>query len=214
VPWDGSVTLYGPTASGGATNAGTVFVMKTDGTGFTLLHSFAGGVADGSGPNSPVILDGSGNIYGTTTAGGSADFGTVFTMKTDGTGLSILHHFVGGNDDGQYPYFASVALDGRANLYAATIQDEPADLAQDYKVKTNGTGFGVLHPFSGGMNDGLEPFSAPVLDGLNNLYGTTLGGGPSPAGLSTQSRRMAQDSRSSTPSRVERRTEAPPGAQS
>jgi uncharacterized repeat protein (TIGR03803 family) len=70
--------LYGTTYSGGAFGYGTVFKIDTTGKE-TILHSFAGG-ADGLGPNSGVILDAAGNLYGTTFTGGAFNSGTIFKI--------------------------------------------------------------------------------------------------------------------------------------
>src|SRR5213080_3115464 len=50
--------LYGMTGSGGTAGPGTVFRIGTGGTGFALLHSFAGGPVDGSTPNGSLTLSG------------------------------------------------------------------------------------------------------------------------------------------------------------
>jgi uncharacterized repeat protein (TIGR03803 family) len=72
-------TLYGTTQVGGAANAGTVFAVNTDGTGFTNLWSFAGG-SGGVAPYAGLILSGN-TLYGTTTQGGSAGKGMVFSLS-------------------------------------------------------------------------------------------------------------------------------------
>ena len=67
----------------------------TDGSGFSLLHTFAGGIGsstDGGYPFGSLIQSGS-TLYGTTAWGGSSDAGTVFKVATDGTGFSIVHSF-------------------------------------------------------------------------------------------------------------------------
>lgn len=66
-------TLYGTTSGGGAHNAGAVFTVNTTTNTEAVLHSFAGGAADGADPIGGVIRDPSGNLYGTT-AGGGAHF--------------------------------------------------------------------------------------------------------------------------------------------
>jgi len=66
---DASGSLYGTTTYGGATGKGTVFKLDTAGT-MTVLHSFAGG-SDGENPDAALIMDASGNLYGTTLAGGN-----------------------------------------------------------------------------------------------------------------------------------------------
>ena len=72
-------TLYGTAAAGGSSGAGTVFAFNTDGTGFTILHSFTGG-SDGANPIGGLILS-SNTLYGTAQSGGSAGNGTVFSLS-------------------------------------------------------------------------------------------------------------------------------------
>jgi uncharacterized repeat protein (TIGR03803 family) len=75
---DSAGNLYGTTAYGGTSNFGVVF--KLDSTGHeTVLHSFAGAPADGSGPGE-LIRDLAGNLYGTTSHGGTKNFGVVFKL--------------------------------------------------------------------------------------------------------------------------------------
>jgi uncharacterized repeat protein (TIGR03803 family) len=82
---------YGTTLVGGASNYGTVFELDTSGN-FTTLYSFTGG-ADGASPNAGVVVDTNGNIYGVTSAGGSAaapgGYGTVFVISPAGGGVRI-----------------------------------------------------------------------------------------------------------------------------
>ena len=84
--------------------------VNTDGTGFTILHSFTGG-SDGADPFAGLILSGN-TLYGTARFGGSSGNGTVFAVNTDGTGFTTLYSFsqlkpnplggVGINDDGAF----------------------------------------------------------------------------------------------------------------
>jgi uncharacterized repeat protein (TIGR03803 family) len=70
-------TLYG-TAYGGLYGGGTVFAVKTDGTGFSTLYNFTRGV-DGYGPRGDLfLLDNT--LYGTASYGGSSGFGSVFSV--------------------------------------------------------------------------------------------------------------------------------------
>jgi uncharacterized repeat protein (TIGR03803 family) len=79
---DASGNLYGTTNGGGASGNGTVFKVTPSGTE-TVLYSFTGG-SDGSNPRAGLIADASGNLYGTTSFGGTTDNGTVFGLT--GTG--------------------------------------------------------------------------------------------------------------------------------
>jgi uncharacterized repeat protein (TIGR03803 family) len=178
---DGAGNLYGTTGYGGSADQGTVFRMKTDGTGYTVLHHFAGAFSDGAQPTAELILDGAGNLYGTTYSGGSAIQGTVFTMKTDGTGFRVLHDFPGTAFYGAHPD-AALILDGAGNLYGTTRLGGSAGHGTVFTMKTNGTGFTVLHNFSGAASDGIQPYGALILDRAGNLYGTTYFGGSSGRG--------------------------------
>ena len=99
--------------------------------GYSLLYLFQGGV-DGSGPAAPLILDGAGNLYGTTLAGGicapvNSGCGTVFKLAPANGGTyteSILYAFQGGSSDGQYPQ-AGLLLDPSGNLYGTTVLGGP-----------------------------------------------------------------------------------------
>ncbi len=163
---------------------GACLAAAAPAAGFSILHNFTGGAADGAFPQASLILDASSNLYGTTVFGGSADQGTVFTMKTDGTGFKILHSFTGGAADGARPN-AALLLDAIGNLYGTTPGGGSSGLGTVFTMKTDGTGFTVLHHFAGfagGAADGSNPAASLLLDGAGNLYGTTIGGGSADSG--------------------------------
>lgn len=101
--------LFGTTKSGGDNDLGTIFSINTNGTGFTLLHEFAGGANDGEQPHD-LTLSGS-TLFGTTLHGGNNNDGTIFSINTDGSDFMLLHEFAGGPNDGQEPP-AGLALSG------------------------------------------------------------------------------------------------------
>jgi uncharacterized repeat protein (TIGR03803 family) len=109
--------LLGPTSAGCADVLGTVFEISASGTE-RVLYSFTGGTADGSDPNSGLLMDGAGNLFGTTAAGGARDLGTVFKISPGGT-ETVLYSFVGGSTDGSSPQ-AGLIMDGAGNLYGTT----------------------------------------------------------------------------------------------
>jgi uncharacterized repeat protein (TIGR03803 family) len=105
-------SLYGMTSSGGADGQGTLFYIGADGSGYSLLRSFAGGVADGAAPMGAVTVSswsflwGSSSTYGMTSAGGASGFGTIFRRQVPLFGLpsySLLHSFAGGLAMAQRP---------------------------------------------------------------------------------------------------------------
>jgi uncharacterized repeat protein (TIGR03803 family) len=111
--------LYGTTGSGGSGLGlwGTVFKFDKSGNE-TVLYSFAGGAADGSGPFAALISDAAGNLYGTTVAGGPFDAGIVFMLDKTGK-ESLLHSFT--RSDGWLPE-ASLIRDVAGNLYGTTFK--------------------------------------------------------------------------------------------
>lgn len=109
---DAAGNFYGTTLRGGASDNGVVFMVNPSGVE-TVLHSF-GGSPDGALPHAGVILDASGNLYGTTYSGGATGFGTVYKLDPAGC-ETLLHNFTGGLD-GANP-LAGVVRDSAGNLY-------------------------------------------------------------------------------------------------
>jgi uncharacterized repeat protein (TIGR03803 family) len=171
-------TLYGTASSGGASFRGAVFAIKTNGTGFNVPHSFtttSGPLstnADGAGPEGGLVLSGD-TLYGVARVGGNFGAGTVFSLKTNGTAFTTLHHFpeILGvsetNSQGAQPV-SSLVITGNT-LYGVAIIGGNLGYGTVFTLKTNGTGFETLRQFNG--TDGLFP-RALILSG-NILYGTT-----------------------------------------
>src|SRR5437773_895048 len=175
-------TLYGTTALGGGSDGGTVFALKTDGTGFTTLYSFTGR-GDGVALEAGLVLSGD-TLYGTATGGGSSGVGTVFAINTDGTGFTTLHSFTGGSDGRSQP--AGLILSDNF-LYGTAQKGGSSGSGTVFKVNIDATGFTTLHSFlardtnSGADSDGGEPFAGLILSGYT-LYGTASDGGSSGIG--------------------------------
>jgi uncharacterized repeat protein (TIGR03803 family) len=182
---DGLGGLYGTTFSGGPSGFGALFSVRIDGSGFAVLHSFTGGPSDGAHPVAALILDAMGYLYGTTAAGGTPGpgYGTVFRVRTDGSAFTLLHSFSGG-DGGASPR-ASLTLDGAGNLFGTTLYGGPSNLGTVFKIKTDGTGFAILHTFAGGSSDGASPVTSLILGPSGSLFGTTTSGGSSDHGRGT-----------------------------
>jgi uncharacterized repeat protein (TIGR03803 family) len=173
---DAADNLYGTTSGGGANGVGTVFKLSPDGAE-TVLYSFAGG-ADGANPFAGLIRDENGNLYGTTTAGGSSGQGTVFKVDPAGS-ETVLYSFTGGTDGG-YPE-AGLVRDEKGNLYGTTFFGGRASppcysfCGVVFKVDTAGMET-VLYSFKGGA-DGLNPAASLMWGKAGDLYGTTAYGG-------------------------------------
>ena len=170
-------TLYGMALTGGTHLGGSIFKINTDGSDFKVLHSFA--ISDGTNPEASLTLVGS-TLYGMTAqAGPNNPCGTIFKVDTDGTDFSVLHSFVGGDDDGFWPR-GSLTLVG-SDLYGTTIRGGSADLGTIFKIGLDGNDFSVEHSFLGDENGG-SPWGDLTLSG-STLYGMTSNGGTSNAGV-------------------------------
>jgi len=170
-------TLYGMTSQGGANSKGVIYKINVDGSGFGLLHTFAGGSSDGATPLGALVLSGT-TLYGMTQAGGV--YGTIFKINTDGSGFSLLHSFAGGGSDGSWPD-GSLTLSG-TTLYGMTQVGGSANLGVMFKINTDGTGFSLLHTFVGGSSDGSAPNGSLTLSG-DTFYGATGYGGTNNHGV-------------------------------
>ena len=124
--------LYGTTYFGGASGFGTVFKLTPTGTE-TVLHNFANDGKDGCHPeNSGLVLDVTGNLYGTTTVGGASGLGTVFKLTPTGT-ETVLHSFANNGTDGFDPY-AGLALDKAGILYGTTLEGGANGFGTVFKI--------------------------------------------------------------------------------
>jgi uncharacterized repeat protein (TIGR03803 family) len=168
---DAAGNLYG-TSGGGAFGAGTVFKLDTAGKE-TLLYSFAG-PPDGANPQASLVFDAAGNLYGTTYVGGTAGFGTVFKLDTNGV-ETVLHSFAG-PPDGVNPQAGLVLDPAGTTLYGTTLHGGASGFGTVFKLDTAGGTYSVLYSFSG-KADGGNPYAGLVLDPAGNLYGTSSSGG-------------------------------------
>ncbi|HEY3778867.1 MAG TPA: choice-of-anchor tandem repeat GloVer-containing protein [Rhizomicrobium sp.] len=182
---DDSDNIYGTTAYGGSMNCyygcGTVFKLTPDGTE-TTLYSFCTkdtSCPDGYFPDSPLILDKFGNLYGSTVDGGANGQGAVFRLAPDGK-ETVLYNFCSrtGCADGAGP-LGRVIMDRRGNLYGATVEGgTPGGNGTVFKLSPDGKEK-VLYSFcqKAGCTDGSYPFGGVVMDRDGDLYGTTYQGG-------------------------------------
>ena len=169
---DASGNLYGTTTTGGnAGSYGTVFVMGWRGK-FRVLHRFTGG-ADGATPMAGLLWDPSGNLYGTTSAGGGAGAGVVFKLTLVNTVWKeqVLHTFSGGWDGGQPR--AGLIRDAAGNLYGTTYNGGASMVGTVFKLDPSGLET-VLLSFSALLG---KPQAGVVRDDSGNLFGTTTGSG-------------------------------------
>jgi uncharacterized repeat protein (TIGR03803 family) len=154
---------------------------------YKVLHRFTHD--DGYGPYAALILDATGNLYGTTPNGGASNWGVVFKLSPNADGSwteSVLYSFTGG-DDGSYPDHPSLVFDAVGNLYGTTYGGGGVGDCSLYgqgcgtvfKLTHNADGSwteSVLHSFTND-EDGGWPQATLIFDAEGSLYGTTTQGG-------------------------------------
>ncbi len=181
---DSKGNLYGTTVYGGVYNNGAVFELSPGANGQwteTVLHNFNFDGQDGFQPYSGLVMDPSGNLYGTTYVGGVYDLGTVFRVHPNADGSwteSILHSFNADGTDGYNPY-ANLVLDKNGNLYGTTYSggNQGGDgTVFELSPEKNGT-WQERVIFNFNYTDGSAPYGGLVFDSIGRLYGTTEYGG-------------------------------------
>jgi uncharacterized repeat protein (TIGR03803 family) len=183
---DASGNLFGTTVGGGADGSGTVFELSPqEGGGWTekILHSFHASGGDGDGPYASVVLDGAGNLYGTTTRGGTFGYGTAFEVsprEAGGWTEKILYNFSPVNQF-ESPLYSSLILDGAGNLYGTAATGGAYAVGAVFELSPLEGGEWtetVLHSFNDRGKEGNDPRASLIFDQAGNLYGTTWSGGP------------------------------------
>ena len=186
--FDAQGNLYSTALDGGnykycyGSGCGGVFRVTQSGSE-KLLYTFNGG-SDGAYPGAPLIFDAEGNLYGTTSEGGTTSCnppygcGTVFKLTPSGT-ETVLYRF--GGADGNSP--AGLVFDAEGNLYGTTFYGGITSDCSGYQpgcgVVFELTPSGmetVLYSFTGGA-DGAYPSGGLIFDSEGNLYGATQNGG-------------------------------------
>ena len=149
----------------------TAFMPAAQAKPYHVLHSFSG--SDGSGPNGNLLLDGAGNLYGTTTTGGSFGDGTIFKLSPTGD-FALLHSFTGGSD-GRVPETGLTLDPATGDLYGTTSGGGANGWGGVFKLTSAGA-LVVLHDFNQAA-DGTSPNATLTRDAQGNFYGTTADDG-------------------------------------
>ena len=177
VTMDARGNMYGTTNDGGwdgmQQGPGIVYKLSAHGKFRVLFHFDAGN--NGGYPAAAPALDASGNLYGTTIAGGAFGEGILYKLAPDGR-FTVLHSFAGGND-GEYGIGRPV-IDVNGTLYGVTQEGGGAcDCGTVFSLTPDGT-YSVLHRFAGS-----EPGDGLTIDRRGNLFGTAYEGGKNNAGV-------------------------------
>lgn len=180
--------FYGTTTQGGVPGEGTAYSIAPDGT-FSLLDTF-GTAGQGGLPHGALARGNAGNFFGTTSAGGTNNQGTVFRMTPAGV-VTTLHDFTGGEDGGSPNATLVLSVDGR--FFGGTSSGGTDGLGTLFAMTPNGD-FTTLYAFHGG--DGTGPAGGlvqgtdsvplgghvrpqnhdPANSGADSFYGVSGGG--------------------------------------
>jgi hypothetical protein len=191
VTFDGSGNLIGVTGSGGSGSGGgngVVYKLTLSSGAWTesVLYTFNGGT-DGVRPVSNVILDSAGDVFGVTSQGASANYGTVYELVPSAGTYAETQLFAFPATDGANVVGGLVA-DSAGNLYGTAVlgglnlcpNGGYFGCGSVYKLSRSSDGAWVsttLHNFTGPQGgDGGSPASTLTFDSAGNLYGTTAGG--------------------------------------
>lgn len=180
---DSSGNLYGNTFTGGGSGAGIVFELTPGGSERewteSILYDFCSvaNCTDGGYPMGALVMDGAGNLFGTTTLT-SSEGGTVYELSpNDGTWQEtvLCTFFQKHCGNGYFPQ-AGVILDASGNLYGTDSLGGTGIEGTVFKL--SGTTVKTLHNFcTGDCADGGQLLAPLIMDGAGNLYGTNIQGG-------------------------------------
>jgi hypothetical protein len=185
VVFDTAGNFYGTASVGGASGYGLVYKMTKTNGGWTysVIYSFAGPPSDGAGPESGLIFDQAGNLYGTT-ASGPHGLGAIFELTPSGNSFTekILYSLNQNGSDGSEPQ-GGLIFDPSGNLYGTTTQGGADMAGTAFELTPNGNSwtFSLLTNFPNNGCFSCIPGSAASLfrDSAGDLYGTSPNGGSS-----------------------------------
>ncbi len=190
---DTSGNLYGTTVEGGSMNHGVVFELSPSASSWSesVLFKFCTSgqkiiCPTGAQPLAGVTFDTRGNLYGTTSNGGSKTgpgSGLVYELSPNSTGWieTNIYSFYTENQNQASPS-GNVIFDALGNLYSTTASAGAFECGQVFKLSLqNG---GEFRRVSFNCQNGNSPRSGPLLDPKSGaLYGTTAGGGTTSNGV-------------------------------
>ena len=202
-------TLYGTAQKGGKFGGGVVFAIKGGKSTYKVLYAFAKSGANarkGYGPAGPLVMDGSGALYGTTFFGGGPKGGVIYKIAPPyaESDYKVIHQFSprtgsNGAELGYQPTQGPLLIQGTDLYGETTLGGCPVDANQTpmcpnpnslpggvlFTLKTSGSGYTVLHRFDSGedLKNGYGPYGGLIRAGGGALYGVTQFGGPQAGGV-------------------------------
>jgi uncharacterized repeat protein (TIGR03803 family) len=173
VTLDSLGNIYGVNFGGGSSSRGTLFQIDAQTDALSTLVTF--NTANGARPQSDLVFDGSGNLYGTAQSGGANGVGTVFEYSLGTSAFNTIATF--NTTNGSLP-LGGLAIDAGGNLFGTTQGGGANNQGTVFEIAAGSNTITTLASFdsTNGSGPGL---GAITLDGSGNLYGTTKFGGAS-----------------------------------
>ena len=181
---DAAGDLFGLTSIAGAGGFGTAFEIVNTATGYatTAIPLVTFDYSDGANPLGGLIADANGDLFGTTSSGGTDGDGTVFEIVYNGTSYATtattLVNF-NGTGDGAAPA-DTLVIDTDGNLYGTTQNGGADGDGTVFEIANTATGYATtpitLATFNGTGN-GANPYAGLIADPAGDLFGTTQNGG-------------------------------------
>lgn len=186
---DASGNLYGLTVSGGSRNFGTVYELSpATGGGWTetILYNFTGNT-DVEYPNSSLVFDASGSLFGVSSSGGVNSMGGVFELSPE-TGSWTEKVILAGNKASGGNFLGPIVIDSHGALYAEAALSGAHNAGSVYRLALVSGNWraNVIHAFAGGNTDGNEPSGGLVIGPPNHISGVTQAGGTHGDGVAFQ----------------------------
>jgi len=198
--------LYGVTTGNGKYGHGTAFRYTISTGAFKVLYDFCsrtnplnGNCVDGNEPNGGLIIDTSGNLYGTTFLSGTGNAGVVYELSpaTGTWTYTLVHSFGFESNDGDGPHdglsyegqSSGSKYDGSSPLFGETVAGGTVGIVGNGTVFTIQNSGGIWQEsviasgFCDGCTNGYEPFGGVAVDSSGNLWGTTAFGGSDDEGV-------------------------------
>lgn len=180
--FDSHGNIFGTATSGGFFNQGVVFELQPESGGSwsgRTIYNFGNIANDGAQPYASLVVDSSGNVYGTTSTGGAYGGGTVFELIPNSRGNyneTILHSFGSGTDGNKL--YSNLIFDSSGNLYGTTYLGGTNNTGTVYELSSTQGGWTetILYNFGADTTPNL-PYAGVIFDPNGNLYGTALNGG-------------------------------------
>jgi uncharacterized repeat protein (TIGR03803 family) len=172
--------LYGCGFQGGNFGRGTIFRIREDGSGYTILRHLGATIPDGQSLQTALVTGPDGALYGVATGGGANSRGTIFRISRNGSEYTNLRHFAGGSDGANPQTPLLLASDG---YFYGTTFSGGTGFGTIYRLRPDGTEYQVLYRLTERTRDGSQPRGPLVEKPSGVLWGCTTAGGAYNSGV-------------------------------